>query len=132
MPSRRRQADDDIFRVHSRYLGPPGFTLPVSVPYRGILPGLAAGFGTLVLLSVLGLGPWRFLIALALGIAVGALAWPLQRQRPARLGPAGRLHARVGCAPPRRPPATARGAESPPGCRSRQARSPPHTEDERP
>jgi hypothetical protein len=74
MPSRRRQADDDIFRVHSRYLGPPGFTLPVSIPYRGILPGLAAGFGTLVPLSLLGLGPWRFLVTIAVGIAAGALA----------------------------------------------------------
>lgn len=74
MSSRRRQADDDIFRVHSRYLGPPGFTLPVSIPYRGILPGLAAGIATLVLLSLSGVGAWRFLLAAAAAVAAGALA----------------------------------------------------------
>lgn len=70
----RRQADDEIFRVHSRYLGPPGITLPVSIPYRAILPGLAAGAGTVILLSVFGLGLWRFLLAGVVAIAVGALA----------------------------------------------------------
>jgi hypothetical protein len=74
MPKPRlRQADDDIFRVHSRYLGPPGFTLPFSIPYAGILPGLAAGLGTLVLLSLLGLGAWRFLLTAGVAVAVGAL-----------------------------------------------------------
>ena len=58
----RRQADDQIFRIHSRYLGPPGYTLPFSIPYRGILPGLAAGVVTLILLSLFGLGIWRFII----------------------------------------------------------------------
>jgi hypothetical protein len=74
MSSRRRHADDNIFRVHSRYLGPPGFTLPVSIPYRGIVPGLAAGIGTLVLLSLLGAGAWRFLLAAVAALATGALA----------------------------------------------------------
>ena len=70
----RRQADDQIFRIHSRYLGPPGYTLPFSIPYRGILPGLAAGVGTLILLSLFGLGLWRFIIAAGVAIAAAALA----------------------------------------------------------
>jgi len=70
----RRQADDQIFRIHSRYLGPPGYTLPFSIPYRGILPGLAAGAGTLILLSLFGLGLWRFIIAAGVAIAAAALA----------------------------------------------------------
>jgi hypothetical protein len=74
MPSRSRVADDELWRSHRRYLGPPGFTLPVSVPYRAILPGLAAGILMLLVLSPLGLGFWRFLIALAAALGAGALA----------------------------------------------------------
>lgn len=71
---RQRQADDDIFRVHSRYLGPPGFTLPFSIPYRAILPAGAAGLAALVLLSPLGIGLWRFVLAIGIAVATGALA----------------------------------------------------------
>lgn len=74
MSERRRHADDDIFRVHGRYLGPPGMTLPFSIPYRAILPAMAAGIGVLVLMSLLGVGAWRFLIAGGAAIAAGALA----------------------------------------------------------
>lgn len=74
MPASRRQADDDIFKVHSRYLGPPGMTLPFSVPYRSILPGLAAGIGVLILMSLFGVGAWRFMIAAAAALAAGWLA----------------------------------------------------------
>jgi hypothetical protein len=72
--ARRRAADDDLFRVHSRYLGPPGYTFPFSIPHRGILPGAAGGFVTLVVMSLLDVGIWRFAIAAAAAIAVGALA----------------------------------------------------------
>jgi hypothetical protein len=71
---RSRRADDDLFRSHSRYLGPPGFDLPVSIPYASFLPGIAAGAGSLIVLSLMGLGPWRFVIAAAIGTAAGALA----------------------------------------------------------
>jgi len=73
MTQRLRQADDDIFRAHSRYLGPPGITLPFSVPYRAILPGAGAGGAALVILSLLGAGGWRFVIALAVAFAAGLL-----------------------------------------------------------
>jgi hypothetical protein len=73
MPSRRRQADDDIFRIHSRYLGPPGMTLPFAVPYRAIVPGAAAGTGVLMLMAMFGVGAWRFAIAGLAAVAVGAL-----------------------------------------------------------
>jgi hypothetical protein len=75
MLARRRQAaDDELFRLHSRYLGPPGFTLPFSIPYRGILPGAAAAFAVLVVTSLLGAGIWRFVIVAGAFIAVAALA----------------------------------------------------------
>jgi len=73
MPA-RRQADDDLFRVHARYLGPPGFTLPFAVPYRGILPGLAAGVAVQLITSLLGAGIWRFALAAGAFIAVATLA----------------------------------------------------------
>lgn len=69
-----RQADDDIFKVHSRYLGPPGLTLPFSIPYRSILPALAAGTGVLILMSLFGIGAWRFAIAAVAAFAAGWVA----------------------------------------------------------
>lgn len=74
MPVRRRQADDELFRVHSRYLGPPGFTLPFAIPYRGILPGAAAALAVLIITSLLGAGIWRFALVLGAFVAVAALA----------------------------------------------------------
>ena len=74
MSSFRRRADDELFRVHSRYLGPPDFTLPFALPYRSILPGLGAGSAVLVLLSLFGVGAWKFLIAAAACAGAGALA----------------------------------------------------------
>lgn len=74
MQRRRYAADDDIFRVHSRYLGPKGKTLPFSVPYRGILPGIAAFVLGLVVLSAFGVGLWRFIIAGAMAAGAGKLA----------------------------------------------------------
>jgi hypothetical protein len=70
----RRRADDEVWRVHARWLGPPGWTLPVSVPYRAVLPGFGAGAGTVVLLSVLGAGGWRFAVAAVAAVAAGAAA----------------------------------------------------------
>jgi hypothetical protein len=70
----RRRADDEVWRVHARWLGPPGWTLPVSVPYRAVLPAFAAGAGAVMLLGVLGAGGWRFAVAAVAAVAVGAAA----------------------------------------------------------
>lgn len=69
---RQRRAEDEIFRVHGRFIIRL-MGVPFSVTYRALLPGIAAGIGVLVLLSVLGTGLWRFLIAAAAGLAVGAV-----------------------------------------------------------
>jgi len=71
---RRRYADDDIFRVHARYLGPKGKTLPFPIPYRAILPGIAAFVLGLVVMSASGVGLWRFVIAAGLAAGAGKLA----------------------------------------------------------
>jgi hypothetical protein len=71
---RHRHADDDIWRVHSRYLGPKGSTLPFSIPFRGVIPCIAVFVLTVVVLSVFGVGLWRFVIAAALGIGAMKLA----------------------------------------------------------
>jgi len=68
---RYRYALDVIFRIHARYLGPEGKTLPFSIPYRGILPAAAAALLTLVVLSAFGVGGWRF--AIAGGVLLGTL-----------------------------------------------------------
>jgi hypothetical protein len=69
-----RYADDDLWRGSWRWLGPKGYTMPVSFEYRGMLPGGLAALTCLVVLSVFGVGGWRFLIAAALGVAVMKLA----------------------------------------------------------
>jgi hypothetical protein len=38
----RHHTDDDLYRVHSLYLGPPGRTLPFKIPYRGLPVGAVA------------------------------------------------------------------------------------------
>jgi hypothetical protein len=58
-----RHADDDLWRGSWRYLGPKGYTLPVSFEYRGILPGCAAALACQIVLSLAGIGGWRFLIS---------------------------------------------------------------------
>jgi hypothetical protein len=71
---RHRHADDDIWRVHSRYLGPKGSTLPFSIPYRGVIPFVAVFALTVVVLSMFGVGLWRFVIAGVLGAGALKLA----------------------------------------------------------
>jgi hypothetical protein len=43
------QSDDDIWRYRLRYLGPPGWTLPIQLPYAQLGLGalLVAGLGVL-------------------------------------------------------------------------------------
>ena len=73
MPS-IRHSDDDLWRHNWRWLGPKGYTLPVSLEGRGILPGGVTFLIMLAVLSAFGVGGWRFLIALAAGFAVMKLA----------------------------------------------------------
>ena len=73
MPS-IRHSDDDLWRHHWSWLGPKGYTLPVSLEGRGILPGGVTFLILLAVLSAFGVGGWRFLIALAGGFAVMKLA----------------------------------------------------------
>ena len=75
MPSTHvRHADDNLWRGSNRYLGPKGYTLPVSFEYRGILPGAVAAFVCHLVLSLAGVGGWRFLISFAVFVAVMKLA----------------------------------------------------------
>jgi hypothetical protein len=73
MPS-IRHSDDELWRHDWRWLGPKGYTLPVSLEGRGILPGGVVFLILLAVLSAFGVGAWRFLIALAAGFAVMKLA----------------------------------------------------------
>lgn len=70
MPAPVRHSDDDLFRGSWRWLGPKGYTLPMSIPYRGILPGSAAFVICLIVMSAFGVGTWRFLIAGTVGVGV--------------------------------------------------------------
>jgi hypothetical protein len=70
---RRRSALDVLFRVHARYLGPKGYTLPFSLPYRGIVPAAAVFILALIVQGALGVGAWRFVIAGALAVGAGKL-----------------------------------------------------------
>jgi hypothetical protein len=45
-----RHSDDDLYKIHSRWLGPAGFTLPLSVPMKGIPVGAAAATLTIIVL----------------------------------------------------------------------------------
>lgn len=50
----RRHIDDDLYRIHSEWLGPAGYTLPVSIPMRGIPIGMVAGTVSLMILRAMG------------------------------------------------------------------------------
>lgn len=69
-----RHADDNLFRGSPRYLGPKGYTLPVSFEFRGILPGAIAAAVCHVILSLAGVGGWRFLVSFGVFFAVMKLA----------------------------------------------------------
>lgn len=71
---RVRHADDDLWRGSWRWLGPKGYTMPISFEYRGMLPGGIAALVCLMVLSLAGVGGWRFLITLAVFVAVLKLA----------------------------------------------------------
>lgn len=67
----RRHSDDDLYRIHSRWLGPAGYTLPFSIPLNGIPAGAATGVVALAVLRALGASGLP-LWALTTGIVVGA------------------------------------------------------------
>jgi hypothetical protein len=67
-----RHSDDDLYKIHSRWLGPAGFTLPLSVPMKGIPVGAAAATLTIIALrafGVTGLPMWLLTIVIATAIA---------------------------------------------------------------
>jgi|SRR5215468_7459020 len=51
-----RHSDDDLYNVHSRWLGPAGRTLPMSIPFKGIPVGAAAFTLAVVVLRAFGAG----------------------------------------------------------------------------
>jgi hypothetical protein len=50
----RRHSDDDLYRIHSRWLGPAGYTLPFSIPLNGIPAGAGTGVVALAVLRAVG------------------------------------------------------------------------------
>ena len=67
----RRHSDDDLYRIHSRWLGPAGYTLPFSIPLKGIPAGAAAGVAALMVLRAFGASGLPLWILTA-GIVIGA------------------------------------------------------------
>jgi hypothetical protein len=65
-----RHSDDDLWRGAWRWLGPKNYTLPVSLEYRGIVPGGIAAFICHLALTFAGAGAWRFLVSLGVFVAV--------------------------------------------------------------
>ncbi len=82
----RRHSDDDLYRIHSRWLGPAGWTLPVSVPMKGIPAGAVAAAVSLVVLRGFGLnGPVLWVLALAATVGAAKLVLVLTGpERPVR------------------------------------------------
>src|SRR5262249_13817702 len=70
----RVRPDDEIYRVNKNYLGPPGYTLPVRVPYRAIPVAAAVFLPALPVLRLAGLpGLPLYLAALAAALLTTAL-----------------------------------------------------------
>lgn len=69
-PPSIRHSDDELWRHNWRWLGPKGYTLPVSLEGRGIVPGGVTFLILLAVLSAFGVGAWRFLIAAGAALAV--------------------------------------------------------------
>jgi hypothetical protein len=79
------RADDDIYRARLVYLGPPGYTFPVQLPYAeyGLFAALSSG---LITAAVSMTGNWMSSgVALAAAIFLTAYIWQhVDPDRPAR------------------------------------------------
>lgn len=70
----RVKPDDEIYRSSRIYLGPPGYTLPVRVPYRAMGVAGAVIVPCLIALRIAGLsGIALYVVALAVSCAMAAL-----------------------------------------------------------
>ena len=72
-----RHSDDDLYKTHSRWLGPAGFTLPLSVPMKGIPVGAAAATLTVIVLRTFGMSGlplWLLTIVIAAAIAKAVIS----------------------------------------------------------
>ena len=49
----QRHSDDDLYKIHSHWLGPAGITLPIPIPLKGIPVGAAAALLALMALREL-------------------------------------------------------------------------------
>lgn len=67
----RRHSDDDLYRIHSRWLGPPGYTLPFSLPLKGIPVGAGVGVVALATLRAFGANGLPLWLLTA-GIVIGS------------------------------------------------------------
>ncbi len=67
----RRHSDDDLYRIHSRWLGPPGYTLPFSLPLKGIPVGAGAGVVAMASLRAYGASGLPLWLLTA-GIVIGS------------------------------------------------------------
>lgn len=79
------RTDDDIYRVRLVYLGPPGYTLPIQLPYAqwGLFALLATA---LITLGVLATGNWMSSgVTLAAALFMTGYIWQhVDPDRPAR------------------------------------------------
>lgn len=77
--------DDDIFRVRLKWLGPPGYTLPVQFTYAQIGVGVLISFVT-ILAGLALFGTFKVVIpAIALGIFLTGGIWQfVDPDQPAR------------------------------------------------
>ena len=70
----RVKPDDEIYRSSRAYLGPPGYTLPVRIPYRAMPVVAAVFFPGLIALRIVGLsGIALYVVTLAVSCGVAAL-----------------------------------------------------------
>lgn len=77
--------DDDIYRAKLVYLGPPGWTLPVHLPYAQLFTG-GGIIAVLILVVVLVTGDWVWSgAAIAAGLTLTHIIWRfVDFDRPAR------------------------------------------------
>lgn len=82
----RLRTDDDIYRARLVYLGPPGYTLPIQLPYAqyGLFIILVAVFTALAYVVT---GTWMSSgLAIAIALFMTAYTWRhVDQDRPARL-----------------------------------------------
>src|SRR5262249_11919794 len=81
-----RRSDDELYNVHSRWLGPAGFTLPLSVPLKGIPVGAGAFAVALIVLRAFGasgLPMWAAVIVFT-GVVAKAVIAVTGPERPVR------------------------------------------------